>query len=135
MSLFVWNDSYSVKVRQLDLEHQKLFDIINGLYEGMKAGKGKDVLGPVINQLITYTERHFASEEAALRRANYDQLEQQIAQHRTFIARVKKFSSDFASGAAGLSVEVLDFLKDWLSQHIKGTDQQYSATLNAQGVR
>ena len=135
MSLFVWNDSYSVKVKHLDSEHQKLFDIINELYDGMKAGKGKDVLGPVIEQLITYTERHFASEEAVLRRANYNFIEQQIAQHRAFVARVKKFSEDFASGAAGISVEVLDFLKTWLAQHIKGTDQQYSATLNAQGVR
>jgi hemerythrin len=135
MSLFVWNDSYSVKVKQFDSEHQKLFDIINELYEGMKAGRGKDALGPVIRQLITYTERHFSSEEAALRRANYEQLDQHIAQHRAFVARVKKFSQDFVSGASCLSVEVLDFLKDWLAQHIRGTDQQYSTTLNAQGVR
>jgi hemerythrin len=135
MSVFVWNDSYSVKVRQFDAEHQNLFDIINELYDGMKMGKGKEALGPVINKLITYTERHFSSEEAALRRANYAHLDQQITQHRAFVARVKKFSQDFASGAAGLSVEVLDFLKDWLAQHIKGTDQQYSEPLNAQGIR
>jgi hemerythrin len=134
MSLFVWDDTYSVKVSQMDSEHQKLFDIINALYDGMKAGKGKDVLGPVINQLITYTERHFASEEAVLRRASYDHLDQQISEHRAFVSRVKRFSSDFASGAVGLSVEVLDFLKDWLAQHIKGTDQQYSTALNAQGI-
>ena len=135
MSLFVWNETYSVKVSQMDSEHQKLFDIINSLYDGMKAGKGKDALGPVINQLITYTERHFASEEAMLRRANYDRLDYQISQHRAFVERVRKFSADSASGAAGLSIEVLDFLKDWLANHIKGTDRQYSAALNAQGVR
>ncbi len=134
MSLLVWNESYSVKVRQLDSEHQKLFDIINQLCEGMKAGRGKDALGPVIRQLITYTERHFASEEAALRRANYDQLDEQIAQHRAFVAKVKKFSEDLESGASCLSVEVLDFLQDWLAQHIRGTDQRYSKSLNAQGI-
>ncbi len=134
MSLFIWNDSYTVKVKQFDSEHQKLFDIINELHEGMKSGKGKDVMGPVIQQLIIYTERHFSSEEAALRRVNYNQMDQHITQHRAFVARVKKFSQDFASGASCLSVEVLDFLKDWLAQHIMGTDRQHSVALNAKGI-
>ncbi len=135
MSLFVWDDTYSVKVKQFDSEHQKLFDIINELYDGMKAGHGQQALASVIQQLISYTEKHFSSEEAALRRANYPQLEQQITQHRAFVARIKQLSQDFASVAAGLSVEVLDFLKDWLANHIKGTDRQYSTALNANGIR
>src|SRR5262249_24071174 len=134
MSLFVWNDSYSVKVKQFDSEHQKLFDIMNQLYDGMKAGRGKDSLGPVIKQLITYAERHFSAEEAAMRRASYNQLDRQIAQHRAFVERTKKFSEDYASGASCMSVEVLEFLKDWLTQHIKGEDQRYSPVLNGAGM-
>jgi hemerythrin len=126
MSLFVWNDTYSVKVKQFDSEHQKLFAIMNQLYDSMKAGKGKDVIGPVIDQLITYTEQHFSAEEAAMRRANYPQVGQQVAQHRAFVERTKKFAKDYASGATCMSVEVLQFLKDWLAQHIKGEDQRYS---------
>ena len=37
MAFFTWNNSYSVGVRQFDGEHQKLFSIMNDLYDGMAA--------------------------------------------------------------------------------------------------
>lgn len=64
MSFANWDDSYGVKVRRLDDEHKQLFSIINQLHEGMKAGRGKDVMQNVLNQLLSYTEQHFADEEA-----------------------------------------------------------------------
>jgi hemerythrin len=37
-------------------------------------------------------------------------------------------------GTVGQSVGVATFLNDWLMNHIKKTDQLYSAHLNANGV-
>lgn len=135
MSFAAWNDSYSVKVLQIDTEHKKLFAIISDLYDGMKAGRGKDVLGNVLNQLVNYTERHFSGEEELMRKAGYADLEKHISVHREFTTKIKGFANDVRSGAAGVSVELLNFLNDWLTQHIKGTDQRYSATLNGAGIR
>jgi hemerythrin len=33
-----------------------------------------------------------------------------------------------------MTIEVLDFLTDWLKRHIIGVDKQYSDFLNARGV-
>jgi hemerythrin len=38
MALFVWNDSYSVKVAMCDEQHKKLFAIINDLADAMRMG-------------------------------------------------------------------------------------------------
>jgi hemerythrin len=129
-----WNDSYSVKVQRLDDEHKKLFDIINQLHEGMKAGRGKDVLQNVIDQLLRYTEQHFKSEEGLLQQAGYPELTTHMALHQQFVSKIKGFSKDFQSGAAAISVDMLEYLRNWLAQHIQGTDHQYSATLNAAGM-
>ena len=63
MPLFVWNDSYSVKVAELDNQHKKLIGLINQLYDAMKEGKGKDVLEVIFTELIEYTKNHFSAEE------------------------------------------------------------------------
>lgn len=130
-----WNDSYSVKVQRLDDEHKKLFAIINDLHEGMKAGRGKDVLQGVLDQLLRYTEQHFRDEEILLRQANYPELNAHVVLHQQFVNRIKAFSKEFQAGAAAISVDVLEFLRSWLAQHIMGTDHEYTATLSAAGIR
>jgi hemerythrin-like metal-binding protein len=134
MAFFDWNNSYSVGVRQFDTEHQKLFSIMSELYDGMKAGKGKDVLDGVLQKLIGYTEQHFSSEETVMGRAGYPGLQSQIDQHRQFTVKMKDFQAQYRSGAVALSVQLLDYLRDWLTTHIAGADKSYTAFLNAKGV-
>ncbi len=130
-----WNDSYTVRVRQMDDEHKQLFSIINQLHEAMKAGRGTDVMQTVLDQLLRYTEQHFNDEEGLMRRTAYPALNAHIAIHQQFVSKIKGFSTEFQSGASAISVGVLEYLRNWLAQHIMGTDQQYSATLNAVGIR
>lgn len=135
MAFATWDQSYSVQVQRLDAEHQQLFSIINQLHEGMKAGRGSQVMERVLQQLLGYTEQHFSDEEALLRQANYAELASHVAQHRAFTTRIREFSQAYQSGAGALSVEMLDFLKNWLSQHILAADQRYTSALNQQGIR
>lgn len=135
MSFANWNDSYSVKVRRLDDEHKQLFSIINQLHEGMKAGRGKDVMQNVLNQLLCYTEQHFTDEEALLRLTEYAWINAHTALHQQFVNKIKSLRQDFQSGATPISVEMLEFLRNWLAQHVMGTDHQYMETLNEAGIR
>jgi hemerythrin len=134
MPLFIWNSSYSVKVKRFDADHQQLFSIINELHEGMKAGRGKDAMNGALSKLLGYTERHFTAEEAVMKQLGYIQLPAHIEQHRKFTGKIKEVADQYKAGAAGLSVDVLDFLTQWLSQHIMATDKQYSEFMNAKGV-
>ena len=134
MAFFTWNNSYSVGVQQFDGEHQKLFSIMNELYDGMKAGKGKDVLDGVLQMLIGYTEQHFSSEEAIMGRAGYAGLQSQVEQHRQFTTKMKDFQTQYRAGAVALSIQLLDYLRDWLKSHIAGADKSYTSYLNAKGV-
>lgn len=134
MPLFTWNSSYSVKVERFDEDHQQLFDIINELHEGMKAGRSKDVMHDVLTKLLRYTERHFTAEEAVMKDLGYAQLPAHIEQHRKFTGKIKDVADQYKAGAVGLSVDVLDFLTKWLAQHIVAIDKQYGDFMNAKGV-
>jgi len=54
MALVTWDQSYSVSVRRMDEQHQKLFALINALHDAMRQGKGQAaVQDTVVNSLPT----------------------------------------------------------------------------------
>jgi len=135
MSLVTWDQSYSVSVRKLDEQHQKLFALLNALHDAMRQGKGQAIVQDTLRQLATYTVTHFRAEEELMRRANYPGLAPHQVEHQRFVARVNQLTQDLQTGRNVSSIEVVGFIKDWLSEHIRRTDRSYSAHLNAQGVQ
>ncbi len=135
MSYFDWNDSFSVNVVEFDQQHKKLVEMINDLGEAMKQGKGKDVLGKIINGLITYTETHFASEEKYFDQLNYPETATHKKEHKELAKKVADFEQGFEEGRIHLSMEIMVFLKDWLVEHIQGTDKKYSSFFNEKGLK
>jgi len=135
MALITWDQSYSVKVKRCDEDHQKLFALINALHDAMRVGKGRAVIGQIVAELSAYTQTHFHAEEALMEQANYPALAGHRVEHQRFVARVAEFQKELNAGTGGNSVAVLEFLKDWLAKHIKKLDQSYSAHLNANGIR
>ncbi len=129
-----WNDDYSVKVKLLDEQHQYLIKILNKLHEAMKKGNSKTVLSNTLDQLIQYSVEHFNSEEQLLDQYNYPQANTHKDEHKKFVNEVQKFKQGFDSGKMFVSIELMDFLKNWLIKHIQGTDKQYSSFLNLKGV-
>jgi hemerythrin len=135
--LFIWNDTYSVKVSLCDAQHQKLFAIMNDLADAMRVGKGSAVVRRTVGELLQYTRTHFQQEEALLRKANFPQLGPHQEMHKRFIADVELLDRQAREGHSANSansVAVLNMLRDWLVNHIQKMDKAYSAHLNAAGI-
>ncbi len=131
MALFQWNSAmYSVGSEKIDAQHQKLVELLNSLYEAMSKGKGNDVLGKILNELVDYTVVHFRTEEELFYKYNYPDTAKHKEEHKKFVDEVTKFKTEFDAGRAMVSIKLMTFLKDWLIKHIKGTDKQYSKFLS-----
>lgn len=135
MALVTWDPSFSVKVTRCDDDHKKLFALMNTLHDAMSLGKGAKVVQQVVQELLEYTKFHFTAEEALLEQTGYPGLSAHRLQHQQFVKQIEQFQKDLEVSAVGKAVSVLTFLKDWLSKHIKQTDQKYSAHLNANGIK
>ncbi|GAB4177975.1 MAG: bacteriohemerythrin [Calditrichia bacterium] len=135
MALIEWNDTLSVKVHEIDLQHKKLVALINELNDAMRQGKGKEVVGKIINDLINYTLTHFQTEEKYFDRFDYPETESHKKEHANFVSKVSEFQDKFEKGSFSLSIEVLNFLSNWLRSHIKGTDMKYSQFFRDNGLR
>ncbi len=134
MGIFVWKPEYSVSVSKLDTQHKKLFALAQNLQDAMRAGKGRDVLASCLNDLVSYTKSHFAEEEAMLERHKYAGLPAHRVQHAELIKKISEFQDRFNSGNAFITIELMDFIQNWITKHIMQTDYSYGNFFNKLGV-
>ncbi|MGB9800742.1 MAG: bacteriohemerythrin [Thermanaerothrix sp.] len=133
--MFEWNSIYSIGVAQYDDQHKRLFAIAQKLYEAMSSGQGRAVLNDIFDELVEYTRTHFASEEALMVRYGYPDYTIHRQQHEELTQQVLELREEYRSGQIALSITVMNFLKDWLRNHIYDSDKRYGQFLNAKGVR
>jgi len=135
MPLMTWTDKLSVGVGVLDDDHKRLVGMLNELYDAMQAGHGRDSLGRILDGLVHYTKVHFGREEKFFAQTTYPAAIAHKQQHDALTRQVMDVQQKYASGAtATLSLDVMHFLRNWLVQHIQGSDQKYRAHLNARGI-
>jgi hemerythrin len=135
LTLLAWNDSFSVGVTSLDTQHTVLFDILNDLHDAMMAGKAHALTGPILKKLVTYTREHFAAEEGLLTVSKYPGLEAHKLLHLDLIKQVEDYSERFDKGEITLNLHLLNFLRDWLTNHIMKVDHEYGPWLNEHGTK
>jgi methyl-accepting chemotaxis protein len=131
-----WNNSFSVNVNQMDSQHKKWINYINDLHEAIIKGKGRDVLGNILNKMLDYSKEHLATEEELLRKTGYHEYEKHKQIHDNFVNWVKGIIDNFSKDKkANLSLDIMDKMKNWLTNHIKTVDKKYSEHLNKSGVK
>lgn len=135
MPIIVWDDAkLSVNVKGMDLQHRKLIDLINRLYDAMMEGKGNEILGGILRELVDYTIVHFGNEERLLKQYEYPDLALQEKEHEYFKKKIAEMRDGFEKSKMGLTLNVMNFLKDWLANHIMKNDKRYGPFLNSKGV-
>ena len=134
MALLSWSPAYSVGIKEIDKQHMKLVDLVNELHDGMKSGKGKEVLGKILNELVNYTALHFKHEETLFDKYNYPETVIHKRQHKDLVDQVIAYKTDFESGKSLITLDLMNFLRDWLVKHIAGSDKKYTTYLNGKGV-
>ena len=132
--LLVWSSDLSVGLNSIDEQHKILISLINELHSAMKARRSRSELLNIIDELKNYTVTHFGFEEELFAKYGYPDTPAHIEQHRKFVDQVVDFEAGVRSGKLTVTMDVMKFLKDWLTHHIKGTDKQYGPFLAAKGV-
>lgn len=113
---YCWDQSFTVLYNQLDEEHK-------GLFQGIFACAGDKSSGAKLADLTTKVETHFKNEEKMMDDSSYE-CKDHKAKHVEFLTKLKGLNAPLDQGT-------IDFAKDWLVQHIKGTDFKYKGKLSA----
>jgi hemerythrin-like metal-binding protein len=135
MAFMKWDEKYSVDIKIIDEQHKRLFELIENFYGALRQKHVKHGMSEILQGLTDYSIYHFHSEETMMTLHNYPGYQQHKSEHERFIHTVEKFRTRFEKGQLLLPIEVADFLKNWLSNHILATDKQFAPFFHRKGIQ
>ncbi|MEK6794759.1 MAG: bacteriohemerythrin [Spirochaetota bacterium] len=127
-----WKPEYSVRVEELDAQHKHLFSLIGKLFDAMAGANVRDISRNILSSLNDYAITHFSTEERLLLRFKYDDFSEQKREHDAFFDTIRDYEKN---GSDTFEKDMLEFLNDWLSEHILKVDKKYATFLNNHGVK
>ena len=123
----VFTDKFKTGVSIIDEEHQMLFDIIGKIYDAIEVELVHDkfdLILDILDILKEYTQVHFADEENYMKEIGFEGLAQQEILHQKFIETLAEVNlDDVDDNQVEYLYEVLNFLQNWLVNHILKVDK------------
>lgn len=130
VSLVQWTDSMSVGNAHIDEQHMILMDTINQLATA-ESQNDRPLVAMIIDELISYASFHFYFEEQLMADAGYPDLEKHRRIHQGFSKWITDVREDFIHRRrTQVGERILNFLRDWLRNHILDEDQLYRGYLD-----
>ncbi len=134
MLLIDWNDHFSVGIPSIDEQHKKLVNMINALHAAIEQDQGEDALNDIFDGLAVYIEKHFSYEEGLFAEHGFPDEEAHRREHEILTEQVETLRKRFEAEEGMITVALLEFLKNWLQNHILDSDKRYSSFLQEKGV-
>jgi len=126
MSPIKWYKRYSVNNEELDNHHKTLYDIFNRLYNICLGHESANCLNPIIEELISYSNYHFSSEEQHMRNIGYKEIDKHIIEHRDFAQRALRLQKIADKDKPEVTKELIMYLAKWILNHILIEDKKYA---------
>ena len=124
-----WNKSYMLDISLIDNQHAHFFMLFDKILELNKKDNSFSELEEIIVELEKYTQLHFQTEEALMRKANFPEYESHLLQHTIFSDKIKEFKIEYTYKNSVLLEQMILFMRKWFLIHIAETDKKYSESV------
>lgn len=126
--MYQFTEDCLIGIPEIDREHEKLFRLINEIFELLHNDRLKDKyreIRKILAELKRYTEEHFANEEFYMESIRDPELEMQKKEHEEFrqkIAALDVSEIEEAETQQETLEDLMRYLTRWLYHHILGSD-------------
>lgn len=131
MSIFTWSDSFLLRIQDIDDHHKHLVSLLNLTYDSFISNSTDHEIDSLVEDLIQYASYHFQAEVSSMIENNYPFIEEHKLEHDCFSKRAQEFKALLHSGETAIELEILQFLKDWLADHILNSDKKFGYFVSA----
>ena len=120
-----WGANRSVGVDKFDKSHQAMALVINRLERMAQNNEGGQAALEALDELLELAQAHFQEEESELERRGYEDLADHQDEHLNILNEIRELRARQASASDAPSLEMTDFLANWMSVHVEETDKRY----------
>ena len=124
MAYFEWAKDMEIDSGPIDADHRKLVDLVNELHTATTQGKGKQVVGRLLERLVRDTDEHLREEERVMAQAGFPKLEGHKKGHDAFVSDLRDLQEKQRAGQVTVAAQLSAVLRDWLSVHIRRNDKE-----------
>ncbi|MCK9381761.1 MAG: bacteriohemerythrin [Sulfuritalea sp.] len=122
-----WKNEYSLGIEEIDNQHKGLIDKFSQVEEIVATKGGWMKIHYKVVELGQVARRHFDFEEGLMRLFGIPNVEEHKKGHEYFFTKVAEIESHSLLGSA--ESELLQFLYEWLRDHILVADRRDYAEL------
>lgn len=120
---FNWEEILYTGHTVIDNQHRKLVDLLNSLITAYSLSNEKALITKILFELEDYAHFHFLEEETLLSRMEHYPTHEHLKEHKEFTRRINELKFDYVSDNRMVVPELIDFLKNWIKNHILGIDK------------
>lgn len=131
--LLKWDDQYLTGIKEIDLQHKKIFNCLNDLNVALEQLAEKEKILKLINRLDFYTTTHFDTEESYMLKLEYEKYDEHKKIHEYFKEVYNKIKNNYLykknKSVYVLAVHLTCTLAEWLKYHFENEDKELAEFL------
>lgn len=133
--LIVWSKDFETGIAEIDFQHRNLINTFNRAGAELGDDSNEVIWERFTYELLSYSLYHFSTEEKLAAQHAYDlenvaAAQAHQAQHRYYTTQLTAIREQLRLGVLVEKAQFLDFLRNWLIDHILHTDQLLAAFIH-----
>ena len=121
-------------IEVIDGQHARFFELMNRMVASDTLDGNRELVAEVLAEMVAYVHDHFQTEEELMERFEYPDMMAHVLKHAQFAAIVENFHDKYVNEEIGLDDEVMGYLVEWFTEHIRVEDPKYVELFKANGV-
>ncbi|MDH5326742.1 MAG: bacteriohemerythrin [Gammaproteobacteria bacterium] len=134
MALLQWSDDLAVNIEFIDSQHRELMNGVNHLHSmATQSPPDQGRISDALFQLLEHAMNHFIAEEEMFQRLEFPELPEYKSHNDAFNLKAQSIIQELGDNPT-LCSDTLEYLKNWLTEHILAKDKSYAKFLNRNGI-
>ena len=120
-------ENFRTGIGPIDDQHREMIEWYNDIERAIATDAPQRDRVTALQGMVDATRRHFRYEENLLEVNGYPDLDHHRSEHATLLKQIGDWNNRLAVGELNLTRDTMRLVREWLVDHMVGSDQQYVA--------